>query len=123
MAAEPLINKPIALDWDARGRLWVAETPEYPNGRRGLRPDFEGGAEWLDHGGLVDKAGPAAEKAIETAGQVAEKAADKAGELVDKAKDAAGPMAEKAKDTAGELLGKVKGLLAGKDDGEGSDKS
>ncbi|MCI0746637.1 MAG: ThuA domain-containing protein, partial [Verrucomicrobia subdivision 3 bacterium] len=35
VAAEPLINKPIALDWDPAGRLWVAETPEYPNGRRG----------------------------------------------------------------------------------------
>src|SRR5881296_3677015 len=30
VAAEPLINKPISLDWDPRGRLWVAETPEYP---------------------------------------------------------------------------------------------
>lgn len=34
IAAEPLIAKPIAVQWDARGRLWVAETPEYPNGRR-----------------------------------------------------------------------------------------
>ncbi len=34
VAAEPLINKPIAMQWDAAGRLWVAETPEYPNGRR-----------------------------------------------------------------------------------------
>jgi len=34
VAAEPLINKPIAAQWDASGRLWVAETPEYPNGRR-----------------------------------------------------------------------------------------
>ena len=34
VAGEPLINKPIAMDWDARGRLWIAETPEYPNGRR-----------------------------------------------------------------------------------------
>lgn len=33
-AGEPLINKPIAIQWDVRGRLWVAETPEYPNGRR-----------------------------------------------------------------------------------------
>ena len=30
VAAEPLIEKPISLDWDAAGRLWVAETPEYP---------------------------------------------------------------------------------------------
>ncbi|MGN6553951.1 MAG: PVC-type heme-binding CxxCH protein [Verrucomicrobiota bacterium] len=34
VAAEPLVNKPISVQWDARGRLWVAETPEYPNGRR-----------------------------------------------------------------------------------------
>lgn len=34
VAAEPLINKPINMDWDARGRLWVAETPEYPYGRK-----------------------------------------------------------------------------------------
>lgn len=30
VASEPLIEKPISLDWDPRGRLWVAETPEYP---------------------------------------------------------------------------------------------
>lgn len=34
VASEPLISKPIAMNWDASGRLWVAETPEYPNGRR-----------------------------------------------------------------------------------------
>jgi len=30
IAAEPFIVKPIAIDWDARGRTWVAITPEYP---------------------------------------------------------------------------------------------
>lgn len=30
-AAEPLIVNPISIDWDARGRTWVAETPGYPN--------------------------------------------------------------------------------------------
>src|SRR5438093_1750160 len=30
VAAEPLVPKPISLDWDARGRMWVALTPEYP---------------------------------------------------------------------------------------------
>ncbi|MFM1767696.1 MAG: hypothetical protein RJA22_225 [Verrucomicrobiota bacterium] len=30
VAAEPLVQKPISLDWDPSGRLWVAETPEYP---------------------------------------------------------------------------------------------
>jgi putative membrane-bound dehydrogenase-like protein len=39
------------FDWDPAGRLWVAETPEYPNGRRGMRPDYRG-KEWKDHGGI-----------------------------------------------------------------------
>jgi putative membrane-bound dehydrogenase-like protein len=30
VAAEPLIANPISVDWDPRGRLWVAVTPEYP---------------------------------------------------------------------------------------------
>ncbi|MBI3416441.1 MAG: c-type cytochrome [Verrucomicrobia bacterium] len=30
-AAEPQITKPIALAWDERGRLWIAETVDYPN--------------------------------------------------------------------------------------------
>ena len=29
-AAEPMINKPINLAWDKRGRLWVSSTVEYP---------------------------------------------------------------------------------------------
>jgi putative membrane-bound dehydrogenase-like protein len=55
-AAEPLVNKPIAIDWDPAGRMWVAETPEYPNGRRGLR-EQQRGIEWKDHGGLVGVVG------------------------------------------------------------------
>jgi len=30
-ASEPAIAKPIALAWDHRGRLWIAETTDYPN--------------------------------------------------------------------------------------------
>ena len=30
-AAEPQIAKPIALAWDHRGRLWIAESVDYPN--------------------------------------------------------------------------------------------
>lgn len=56
VAAEPLINKAIAMDWDPAGRLWIAETPEYPNGRRGIRSE-EGDNAWKDHGGLVAQAG------------------------------------------------------------------
>ena len=33
VASEPLMEKPISMDWDHQGRLWVAETPEYPGGR------------------------------------------------------------------------------------------
>lgn len=58
IAAEPLITKPIAAQWDARGRLWVAETPEYPNGRR--QPKIP----WKDTGTL--EPGSAAREAKDT---------------------------------------------------------
>ncbi len=51
VASEPLITKPMNFDWAPDGSLWVAETPEYPNGRRGMRPDYRG-KEWKDHGGI-----------------------------------------------------------------------
>ncbi len=47
VAAEPLIQKAMNLDWDERGRLWVSETPEYPNGRRALNVPA-----WKDSGSL-----------------------------------------------------------------------
>ena len=39
LAAEPQIKKPIAMNWDHRGRLWIAETIDYPNE---MRPEGEG---------------------------------------------------------------------------------
>jgi uncharacterized protein len=30
-AAEPQIGKPLCMAWDERGRLWIAETVDYPN--------------------------------------------------------------------------------------------
>lgn len=30
-ASEPKIFKPVAMNWDERGRLWIAETFDYPN--------------------------------------------------------------------------------------------
>jgi putative membrane-bound dehydrogenase-like protein len=33
-AAEPEIAKPICMAWDHRGRLWIAETTDYPNERQ-----------------------------------------------------------------------------------------
>lgn len=47
VAAEPLINKPMNIDWDEKGRLWVVETPEYPNGLRQANVDA-----WKDSGAV-----------------------------------------------------------------------
>lgn len=35
MAAEPFVADPVAIDWDARGRMWVVEQPDYPQGMDG----------------------------------------------------------------------------------------
>lgn len=32
VASEPLIESPVAIDWDTRGRLWVCEMYDYPTG-------------------------------------------------------------------------------------------
>src|SRR6266480_722199 len=32
VAAEPLVQSPVAIDWDAKGRLWVVEMFDYPMG-------------------------------------------------------------------------------------------
>jgi putative membrane-bound dehydrogenase-like protein len=32
VAAEPMIESPVRFDWDAKGRLWVLEMPDYPLG-------------------------------------------------------------------------------------------
>ena len=34
VAAEPVVEKPISLDWDAKGRMWVAESRGYPDKER-----------------------------------------------------------------------------------------
>lgn len=36
VAAEPLVMDPVAIDWGADGRLWVAEMADYPYGMDGL---------------------------------------------------------------------------------------
>jgi putative membrane-bound dehydrogenase-like protein len=51
VASEPLVNKVMNVDWDAEGRLWVCETPEYPNGLRTLNSD-----PWKDSGSLAPNA-------------------------------------------------------------------
>ncbi|MGY8695208.1 MAG: DUF7133 domain-containing protein, partial [Verrucomicrobiia bacterium] len=47
VASEPLINNPMNINWDHKGRLWVAETPEYPNGLR-----KQNVVPWMDSGSL-----------------------------------------------------------------------
>lgn len=47
VASEPLINNPMQVNWDEKGRLWVAETPEYPNGLRKQNVPI-----WMDSGSL-----------------------------------------------------------------------
>lgn len=47
VAAEPLVNKPMNIDWDEKGRLWVVETPEYPNGLRQANVEA-----WKDSGSV-----------------------------------------------------------------------
>ena len=37
VAAEPLVESPVAMAWDAAGRLYVAEMRDYPNAREGGR--------------------------------------------------------------------------------------
>lgn len=39
-ADEHVAQNVMSLDWDPRGRLWVVETPEYPNGRDVHRNDL-----------------------------------------------------------------------------------
>ncbi|MEO7600053.1 MAG: PVC-type heme-binding CxxCH protein, partial [Opitutus sp.] len=58
VASEPDIKKPIAMAWDERGRLWIAETLDYPN--RLLAPGESGRdrlviCEDINHDGRMDK--------------------------------------------------------------------
>ncbi len=56
-AAEPLIASPVAIDWDAAGRMWVVEMLDYPTGIDG---DWQPGGrvkrlEDLDGDGVYDR--------------------------------------------------------------------
>ena len=42
-AHEPMVQNPVAMTWDHRGRLWVVEAYEYPNGSKHPAP-FDGEA-------------------------------------------------------------------------------
>lgn len=41
VASEPLVQDPIAVDWDADGRLWVVEYPEYVRSLTDPEPNLE----------------------------------------------------------------------------------
>ena len=43
VASEPLIGSPVAIDWDAQGRLWVCEMYDYP---AGLKPLVDAGRKY-----------------------------------------------------------------------------
>ena len=47
MVAEPLVADPVAFDWDAEGRLWVAEMADYPLGLDG-KGQHGGRVRWLE---------------------------------------------------------------------------
>ena len=56
-ASEPQIKRPICMNWDERGRLWIAESVDYPNN---LQPDGQGNdriviCEDTDGDGVADK--------------------------------------------------------------------
>src|SRR5688572_5635336 len=63
VAAEPLVEDPVAFDWAPDGRLWVAEMRDYPNGiawnKQGDRLGVPGGRIKLltdtDNDGRYDK--------------------------------------------------------------------
>ncbi|MBX9678562.1 MAG: ThuA domain-containing protein [Gemmataceae bacterium] len=57
VATDPIIKRPICINWDERGRLWIAETIDYPNE---LKRDGQGRdriviCEDTDGDGVIDK--------------------------------------------------------------------
>src|SRR3990170_1406952 len=41
VASEPIIQDPIAVDWDADGRMWVVEYPEYVRDLQAPEPNLD----------------------------------------------------------------------------------
>ncbi|WP_405381117.1 c-type cytochrome [Maribacter sp. LLG6340-A2] len=58
VAAEPLLKAPVAIDFDAKGRIWVAQMPGYMSDMQGSREDEPIGSirilEDLDEDGVAD---------------------------------------------------------------------
>ena len=60
IASEPLLKAPVAIDFDAQGRIWVAQMPGYMNDMQGSDEDKPTGSikilEDLDNDGVADHA-------------------------------------------------------------------
>lgn len=60
IASEPLLKAPVAMDFDSKGRMWVAEMPGYMNDMQGTDEDQPVGSikilEDLDEDGVADHA-------------------------------------------------------------------
>lgn len=58
IASEPLLKAPVAIDFDAKGRIWVAQMPGYMNDMQGSDEDKPTGSikilEDLDNDGVAD---------------------------------------------------------------------
>ncbi|WP_245233008.1 DUF7133 domain-containing protein [Maribacter forsetii] len=58
LAAEPLLKAPVAIDFDAKGRIWVAQMPGYMNDLQGSGEEDPTGSiiilEDLDEDGIAD---------------------------------------------------------------------
>lgn len=58
IASEPLLKAPVAIDFDSKGRIWVAQMPGYMNDMQGSDEDKPTGSikilEDLDSDGVVD---------------------------------------------------------------------
>ncbi len=59
IAAEPLLKAPVAIDFDSKGRMWVAQMPGYMNDMQGSDEDKPVGSivilEDLDADGIADR--------------------------------------------------------------------
>jgi len=59
IAAEPLLKAPVAIDFDAKGRIWVVQMPGYMNDMQGSEEDKPTGSivilEDLDNDGVADQ--------------------------------------------------------------------
>lgn len=60
IASEPLLKAPVAIDFDSKGRIWVAQMPGYMNDMQGSDEDKPVGSikilEDLDNDGVIDHA-------------------------------------------------------------------